>query len=112
MDYPFTSNEIRQSIVKLKNKKSAGNDLILSEFIKTSSDVLLPVLTKVFNIILNNGKMPKSWNLSAITSLYKSGDPKDTNNYRGLSVTSLGKLFTSLFQQRLNNYLENNNLLS
>lgn len=112
LDYPFTFNEIKQGIGKLKNKKSAGNDLILNEFIKTSSDILLPVLTKVFNIILNNGKMPESWNLSVITSLYKSGDPNDTNNYRGLSVTScMGKLFTNLLQQSLNNYLENNNLL-
>lgn len=69
---PFISNEIRQSISKLKNKKSAGNDLIQNEFIKTSSGVLLPVLTKVFNTILNNGKVHQSWNLSVITSLYKS----------------------------------------
>jgi hypothetical protein len=34
--------------------------------------------------------------------IYKSGDPNDCNNYRGISVTScLGKLFTSLLQKRL-----------
>lgn len=75
----FTSNETWHGIDKLKNiKKSAGNDLILNEFIKTSSDVLLPVLTEVFYIILNNGK---SWNLSVITPLYKSWDSNDTDNH-------------------------------
>lgn len=97
----FTSNEIRHGIDKLK-KKSAGNDLILNEFIKTSSDVLLPVLTEVFYINLNNGK---SWNLSVITPLYKSWDSNDTDNHGRLSV------FTGLLLQRLNNHLENNFLI-
>ena len=57
--------------------------------------------------------MPESWNLSLITTLYKSGDPGDCNNYRGLSVTScLGKLFNKLLTTRLNNYLESEKLLS
>ena len=25
--------------------------------------------------------MPETWNISYITSIYKSGDPLDTNNY-------------------------------
>lgn len=113
LDFLFTQNEIKQSILKLKNGKSAGPDLILNEFIKTNHNTLLPTLTNFFNILLQNGKMPKEWNLSLITSLYKNGDPNNTNNYRGLSVKScLGKLFTGLLQKRLDNYLESNNLLS
>lgn len=114
LDFLFThKNEIKQSILKLKNGKSAGSDLILNEFIKTNHNILLPTLTKLFDILLQNGKMPKEWNLSLITSLYKNGDPNNTNNYRGLSVTScLGKLFTGLLQKRLDNYLESINLLS
>ena len=42
LEFPFTCKEIKQAIVKLKNNKSAGNDLIINEFIKTGSVVLLP----------------------------------------------------------------------
>ena len=113
LDYDFTQDEVKQGIQKLKNGKSSGTDLILNEFIKTGSNALLPLLTKLFNIILKNGSMPKDWNLSIITSLYKNGAPNDANNYRGLSVTScLGKLFTGILQQRLNHYLESSNLIS
>ena len=46
-----------------------------------------------------------------ISFLPKNNDIYDCNNYRCLSLTScLGKLFTSLLQNRLNNYMENNNL--
>ena len=71
LDYLFTEVEIKQGISELKNGKNAGCDLILNEFIKTNNIILLPVLTKLFNILLKNGKMPREWNLSLITSLYK-----------------------------------------
>lgn len=49
LDFLFThKNEIKQSILKLKNGKSAGPDLILNEFIKTNHNILLPTLTKLF----------------------------------------------------------------
>ena len=46
------------------------------------------------------------------TLSHKSGDPTDPDNYRGISVCScLGKLFNRLLQKRLDNFLEDNNLL-
>ena len=70
------------------------------------------VIVKLFNKVLQNGKFPKVWNLSCISSIFKSGNPNDCNNYRGICVSScLGKLFTSLLQNRLTNFLEKQNLL-
>ena len=113
LDFPFSCKEVRLGIKNLRNGKSCGPDLVLNEFIKTSSNLLLPTLVKLFNKILNVGKIPQAWNQSFITVLHKSGDPNNCNNYRGLSVNScLGKLFSGLLQTRLSNYLENNSLLS
>jgi hypothetical protein len=78
-----------------QNSKKEGTDLILNEFIKTGNSTLILTLVKLFNKILKSGKFPKLWNHSLISSIYKSGDPNDYNNYRGISVAScLGKLFT------------------
>ncbi len=43
-----------------------------------------------------------------IIRLYKNkGDPIDTNNYRGITLLSCtGKLFTSILNDQLNQYLE------
>ena len=71
------------------------------------------VIVKLFNKVLQNGKFLKVWNLSCISSMFKSGNPNDCNNYWGICISScLGKLFTSLLQNRLTNFLEKHNLLS
>lgn len=85
--------------------------MILNDFIKTGSDVLLPVLTEVFNIIPKNAWILE---LLVITSLYTNGDPNDTNNYRELSVTiCIMRNFLQVYYNNVEqNYLENIDLLS
>jgi hypothetical protein len=113
LDFPFTCFEIKKGIRKLKNGKKEGPDLILNEFIKTGSQTMTLTLVKLFNKILQCGKFPSVWNHSLISSIYKSGDPNDCNNYRGISVTSCWcKLFTSLLQKRLGDFLESKKLIS
>jgi hypothetical protein len=111
--YPLHVKEIKGGITRLKAGKTGGPDLILNEFIKEGSNTLVLTLTKLFNKILNSGKFPKIWNFSLLTSIYKSGDHADCGNYRGISITSfLGKLFTSLLQKRISEFLETNGLFS
>ena len=116
---PFTCNEIKQRLNRLKKGKYADPDLILNEFIKCSAIIefikcsassMILTLVKLFNKVLLSRKFPDCWNHSLLASVYKSGDPTDCNNYRGISC--LGKLFTSLLERRLNNYLETNDILS
>lgn len=111
LDFAFTCKEVRKHINKLKNNKQPGIDLILNEFIKYGGEILLLPIVKLFNRILRDGTFPKSWNISMISFLHKSKDVYDCNNYRCLSLTScLGKLFTSIMQTRLNEYMESNGL--
>lgn len=106
LDYAFNCSEVKRGIKDLKSGKSGGPDFILNEFIKNSKDTMVLVLVKLFNKILQTGKFPKQWNLSYISSIFKSGNPNDCNNYRGICVSScLGKLFTSLLQNRLSLFL-------
>ena len=80
---------------------------------KNSVANMVLVIVKLFNKILQLGKFPKQWNISHISSMFKSGDPNDCNNYRGICVSScLGKLFTSLLQNILTLFLEEHDLLS
>ena len=81
LDVSFTYKEIKGGITRLKAGKTGGPDLILNEFIKEGSNTLVLTLTKLFNKTLNSGKFPKIWNLSLLTSIYKSGDPADCENY-------------------------------
>ena len=80
--------------------------------IKSSADILTQGFAKLFNIILNSGKFPELWCEGLITSIYKSGNKLDPNNYRGICVSSsLGKVFCLTLNDRLMNYTEQEKII-
>ena len=105
----FSAAEIKKHITSHKNNKSPGVDNILNEFIKYGPEELIPVLEKLFNIVLDTGIIPTNWTIGVIKPLYKNkGDINDVNNYRGITLLScIGKLFTSILNSRLYSYLTN-----
>ncbi len=71
----------------------------------TSSKLHLAIL-KLFNVILRVGYFPDIWNQGLITPIFK-------NNYRGICVSSnLGKLFCSIINARLLDFITAHNVLS
>lgn len=59
LDKQIELSEVLQTAKKLKNKKSAGIDSLTNEIIKSSLNIIGPLITKIFNIILNSGVFPK-----------------------------------------------------
>lgn len=109
----ITLAEISKCIKKLKNGKAPAEDKILNEYIKTTKDLFLPIYEKLFNIVLDSGIMPDAWLEGTIRPIYKNkGNPKVVNNYRPITILScLGKLFTSVLNDRLTKFLNNNEIL-
>uniref|UniRef100_A0A0E9QKC6 Uncharacterized protein n=1 Tax=Anguilla anguilla TaxID=7936 RepID=A0A0E9QKC6_ANGAN len=65
--------------------------------LKYSTPELQKALLKLFNLILQTGCFPEIWSQGLISTIYKSGDKFDPNNYRGICVSSnLGK-FSAVF---------------
>jgi hypothetical protein len=107
LNHPITIKEIKTVIKALKNNKASSDDLIINEMLKYGAEVLLPGMAKIFNLVLDTSCFPHQWNTTFQVPLFKSGDPLDCNNYRGISVTScLGKLFNSILSKRLNSFLD------
>ena len=69
---------------------------------------MLSVFITLFNLVLESGFIPKSWTCGFIKPIYKNKfSGADANNYRGITILScLGKLFTSVLNNRLNEYLD------
>ena len=109
----ITIAELKQMCSKLKNNKASGPDDIINEFIKHSPDSVLAILCRLFNIILDTGLIPSNWTLGYIVPIFKNkGSPEDPGNYRGITLLSaLGKLFTSIINSRLNDFVNNVGLL-
>ena len=74
----------------------------------------MPLYCKLFNRVLETGFMPKSWLEGIIIPIYKNkSDPKNPSNYRPITILScLSKLFTSVLNDRLTLYLNENNILN
>ena len=73
---------------KLKRDKATGFDNIMNEYLITGKTLLLPILCKLFNNILDTGNFPEIWVKSVIVPVYKKGDVDEPSNYRGISLVS------------------------
>ena len=102
LNNPITDIEVQTAIKELKTGKASGGDMLLNELYICGLDSLLPKLTSLFNLIFASSHFPTSWKNGIIIALFKKGDKCDVNNYRGITLLStLGKLFTKILNNRL-----------
>ena len=112
LDYPISDEEFNVAINKLKANKSPGIDKILNEVLKIGKDAIKGHLINLFNRILNMGKYPALWSFGLIVPVHKKDDRSKVENYRGITLLSaLGKLFTSILNNRLYDYMVQNGIL-
>ena len=99
-------DEIIKCIQKLKNNKAGGEDAIINEYIKTTSNQFIEIYEKLFNLIFDTGFIPESWVVGNIIPIYKNkGESNDPKNFRPITLVScLGKLFTAILSERLSKY--------
>ena len=99
--------EIHNAINQLKLGKSGGPDNVLNEFFRYGTDVLMPYLYKLFNTVFDKGYFPEKWTDGFIVPLHKKGSKAEVENYRGITLLStFGKLFTRILNNRLNEWAE------
>ena len=107
LDVEITQNEIFKAIKELKTSRSGGPDKLLNEFFIHGSASLLPYLHTLFNLLFNKGYFPTMWSEGYIVPIHKKGNTNNVDNYRGITLLStLGKLFTSILNNRLINWAE------
>ena len=86
---PFTIQELRQVISRLKNGKAPGVDNISAEMLKASPPIALCQLLNICNQILDQCKVPSDWRRALLAKIPKKGDPSICDNYRGISLLSV-----------------------
>ena len=87
--FNISEQEVYDQLLTLNVNKPPGPDGISPKILKNIASSISKPLTKLFNISLSSGKLPKMWKISHITPIYKNkGSAQDVNNYRPISVTS------------------------
>lgn len=99
---PITKNEIIEIISSLKNNSSAGPDGISVKLIKSMHLYIIKPLLHIINLTIKTGLIPHQWKESSVTPVHKSGDYKNLNNYRPISViNNFAKIFEKFLKNRL-----------
>ena len=106
----FTVEELRK--ITLPNGKACGMDKIQNEYIRNCPDSFMEIITEFFNIILDTGLIPDEWCMAIIVPIFKKGDVRNPDNYRGISLLScMCKLFTTALNVRLTAYADEEGLI-
>jgi hypothetical protein len=98
MDYDkieyFSETEIDKAISTFKPKRSSGVDEIPMLVLKGCYNFIRPIIKKLFDIVVDVGRIPKIWKLARLKPIHKKGDKTKVINYRPISnLCSISKIF-------------------
>lgn len=107
LDKPVSQDEVRKAIQSMKTGKSPGTDGFPVEYYKQYMDILIPVLTKVFEEAFQAGFLPPSLNEALISLIPKKGrDHTDSANFRPISLMNVdNKILAKVLALRLETVL-------
>ena len=105
---PFTGEEIRKIVNKIKNEKSAGPADLEVELIKYASTEIHNEIVNIFNILASTGEELQELILGILRPLQEPGKEKDpTINLRPIILLSIiRKILTTCMLDRIWNRLK------
>lgn len=109
---PVSCDELDHILKNFKNKYSTGCDEVPMPIIKHAKHYLLKPLTHVINSSFISGIFPERLKISKTKPLFKSGNERNVENYRPLSlISSFSKLFEKVMANRFTAFLGKNSIL-
>ncbi|GJQ66195.1 hypothetical protein Trydic_g4254 [Trypoxylus dichotomus] len=82
-----TTEELRNIIESLTDRKEPGHDGITKTAIKHLTLEAVDTLEEIINVIIRHRYYPKTWKHATIIIIHKSGKPKNkTDGYRPISL--------------------------
>jgi hypothetical protein len=98
----FSADELLKAIEALATGVVSGTDGLTSEFFRTFSTQLVPILLWVWIESLSCGQLPLSMRTAVSSLIYKKGDPTDLRNYRTISIANSDyKIISIALMQRV-----------
>jgi hypothetical protein len=113
LNKPIESQEVQCVIANLKQGKAAGVDSLVNEIFKFGGEGICQATARLCWELFELERIPKDWARGLIFPLYKDGDIRVPENYRGITLLSVvGKIYTSVLNRRVTEWCEKNEVLS
>ena len=77
---------VKKIILSLKNSKSCGIDTIDTYILKLIVDDILPAVTHIVNISIQQSTFPSLYKMAKVIPLFKKDDPLLPKNYRPVAI--------------------------
>lgn len=110
---PTTVEEVLKIINSLNTTHAKGPDSLNTQILKKIKNQISAPLSYIYNLSFTSGIFPDHFKKSIIVPIHKSGPKTLVENYRPISLLSaISKVIEKLFKTRLNEYVEEHNILS
>lgn len=110
--HPFTLQELK-SAVSSRKESAFGLDGIPYKMFKALNENSMIFFLNLLNYLWANNEIPPCWKTDCLVPILKPDKPRlNKDSYRPIALTSCaGKIFEQLLKQRLEFYVEKNNIL-
>ncbi len=104
----ITSQEVLDAIKRLNCGKALDKMGLAAEHIINADNILAPILSSIFTVILEDGQVPQRLMDGYIVPIPKKGKCHlSQDNYRGITITNvLGKLLEHILLKRIKDQLD------
>jgi hypothetical protein len=98
---PITAEEVETQLKRLPTRSAPGPDGVPYSVFK-KLPVLMPVLTRLYQLCLHHERIPVSWKGSILAPIYKKGDPGEPSNWRPINLqNAIYKIYAAILACRL-----------
>lgn len=101
-EYKITEQDMDKAIARLKRRKAAGEDGIRNEAWINADKKTKEKLRSIIQKVYNGAEIPEGWKEGWIFPIYKKGDRKKAENYRGITLMDTGyKIMAMIVEEKL-----------
>ena len=105
--------DVKCILARLDLSQATGPDEIPARVLKECSAELAPPVTRLFVTVLTSSNQPSSWTLDRASPVHKRASISQSRNFQPVSLLPiLSKVFESIVNTQLLNYLDQHRLLS
>ena len=98
----MTTRHVHDALNSIKIKNCEGYDRIPQRILIEGSEILLPPIAKLFELIYEQKSIPQQWSISKIIPIHKKGPKTNIQNYRPIAnLCAMTKVFEQLIINRI-----------